>query len=235
VIEEKLAGEELSWFAFCDETRAALFEPARDYKRVGDGDQGPNTGGMGAFSPVSGVPPYWKDRLAREVFAPILKELKRRGTPFKGLLYAGLMAQAESDKFWVIEFNARFGDPETQVLLPRMKDDLLDWMLAVARRDIRGLGSEVSFVEDAAVYVVAAAEGYPESPKKGDPVEFSGSRDDLFFAGVKTAPGGLETSGGRVLGALGMGATLGIAREKAYRKLTQVNFRGMHSRRDIAQ
>lgn len=247
VIEERLNGEEISWFGLCDGTRAALFEPARDYKRVGDGDRGPNTGGMGAFTPVPGVPESWYERVHREVFLPTLAELARRGAEFRGLLYAGLMVDFARDRYWVLEFNARFGDPETQALLPRLKGDLAPWLWAVAHSDLgqmedqtKGqMGSRIPMIADSAVYVVGAAGGYPDSPEKGKAI--SGLRpgqEGYFCAGVSEngdgGAGGLKTSGGRVFGALGMGATLELARREAYSRISAVRFEGMQARTDIA-
>jgi phosphoribosylamine---glycine ligase len=235
VIEEKLSGQEISWLAFCDGENCALLEPARDYKRVRDGDQGPNTGGMGAFSPVEGVPASWEMRVKEKVFLPVLKEMKKRGTPFKGVLYAGLMVDFEKDRFYVLEFNARFGDPETQVLLPRMKDDLYLWCDSVAKGKL--LSDRMNFISDAAVYVVGAAKGYPENPEKGKSIsgletpdaETSPEQVEHFVAGVSKN----MTSGGRVFGALGLGKTIEEAREKAYTRLKSVSFEGLHYRSDI--
>ncbi len=236
VIEERLPGEELSVLAFCDGKRAALMQPVRDHKRVGDGDQGPNTGGMGAFSPVPGVPAGFLDRLEREVFQPTLREMDRRGSPFRGVLYAGVLADFARDTYGVLEFNARFGDPETQVLMALMEGDLLDWCLACARSDLGSLPSRVPFRAEAALVVVGAAGGYPESPEKGRPIE--GPVDhapDYFCAGVAgSAEAGFRTSGGRVFGAMGVGATLAEARTQAYQRLKQVRFEGLHFRSDIA-
>ncbi len=237
VIEERLSGEELSWMAFCDGNRAALLEPARDYKRVSDNDQGPNTGGMGAISPVSGIPESFYERVRREVFQPVLDEMNQRGTPFQGLLYAGLMVDLARDKIWVIEFNARFGDPETQVLLPRVEGDLLDWCEASALGDLSRLPSRVPFLADTAVVVVGAAKGYPSSPESGRKIEGlrweapEGAR--VFWAGVKRVDGELVSSGGRVFGALGLGRDLEQARSRAYVLMKQVSFQGMQYRRDI--
>jgi phosphoribosylamine--glycine ligase len=238
VIEERLKGEELSWLAFCDGTRCALLDPARDHKRLSDRDQGPNTGGMGAVSPVAGLPPGLEERVKNEVFLPVLSEMKKRGTPFQGILYAGLMVDGESGRYGVIEFNARFGDPEAQVLLPRMKDDLYDWCEAVARGDLSNCPPRVPFNDETAVVVVAAAEGYPESPKKGaklalrEPVK-SSELPAYFFAGVKSEAGSLQTSGGRVYGAMGMGRTLADAQTQAYQRIEALPFQGMIFRRDI--
>jgi phosphoribosylamine--glycine ligase len=236
VIEEKLRGEEISWMAFCDGERCVLLDPARDYKRVGDGDAGLNTGGMGAFSPVR-VPAGFAERVKAEVFLPTLREMKKRGIPFRGVLYAGLMVDFEADRYWVLEFNARFGDPETQVLMPRIEGDLFDWLEASARGELNAMPTTVPFCKNAAVFVVGAARGYPERPEKG--MKIQGAPDPtqggIFYAGVeRDASGALTVSGGRVLGALGLGDSLENARAQAYEKLTQVSFTGMHFRSDIA-
>jgi phosphoribosylamine--glycine ligase len=240
LIEERLSGEELSWMAFCDGERCALLEPVRDYKRLLDSDLGPNTGGMGSFSPVPGVPESWREKVKDQVFLPVLREMKKRGAPFQGLLYAGLMANFDSDEFWVLEFNARFGDPETQAILPRLKGDLYPWLRASAQGDLSQLPSFVPFKEDAAVVVIAASGGYPDSPRVGKPIQLAGDAQ-MFYAGVKSAgknPDGTEallTSGGRVLGALGTGATLELAREFAYSNLSKIRFEEMHHRTDIGK
>jgi phosphoribosylamine--glycine ligase len=238
VLEERLSGEEVSWLAFSDGKRCALLEPARDFKRLRDGDQGPNTGGMGAFSPVPGMTPELGERIRREVILPTLAELARRGTPFRGVLYAGLMVDPARDKFWVIEFNSRFGDPETQVLLPRMAGDLYEWCLACARGDLGGLPPSVPFSRERGVFVVGAARGYPESPEKGARIEGDlsepGERDGVFVAGARREGAGHVTSGGRVLGALGLGPDFAAARERAYARLGRVRFEGMQFRKDIA-
>ncbi len=233
VIEERVEGEELSCMAFCDGTRARGLEPARDYKRLLDGAHGPNTGGMGAFSPVPGFGPELGERLRREVFEPVLAELSRRDAPFRGLLFAGLMVRRAANgafEYDVLEFNARFGDPETQVLLPRIDGDLLPWLEACARGDLSVMPERVPFTPESAVVVVAAARGYPERPEKGMPI--SGLTGDGFFcAGVSAGP---VVAGGRVLGALGLGPSLADARARAYDTLSRVKFEGMQFRRDIA-
>jgi phosphoribosylamine--glycine ligase len=241
VIEERLQGEELSWLALCDGAACAPLDPARDYKRVGDGDQGGNTGGMGAFSPVPGVPKGFEERVRREVFEPVLKEMKKRGTPFKGVLYAGLMADFARDRYWVIEFNARFGDPETQALMPRIEGDIYPWFEACARGDLGGLPPRVPFGTDAAVYVVGAARGYPDSPEKGHAIRGleampAAHPEGYFCAGVAqpTDGKGLVTSGGRVFGALGVAPDLQRARALAYERLARVTFEGLQHRKDIA-
>ncbi len=247
VIEEKLAGEEISWLAFCDGKRSALLPTARDFKRVGDGDQGPNTGGMGAYSPVAEVPAHWNERVRREVFEPVLAEMRRRGSEFRGVLYAGLMVDPSQDRISVLEFNARFGDPETQVLMARMKGDVLPWFEAVSRGDLSPLiGSgpgEGPATDGAAVVVVAAAKGYPDLPEKGRNIEFvdglAGSSPDgfpsYFMAGVVKKEGSLVTNGGRVLGAVARGRSVEEARVRAYARLSEVHFEGMQYRRDIAK
>lgn len=244
VIEERLAGEEISWLAFCDGERCALLEPARDHKRLMDGDRGPNTGGMGAFSPVPGIPAAWADRVRNEVFLPTLREMKKRGTPFFGLLYAGLMVDVVRDRFWVLEFNARFGDPETQALMLRMEGDLFDWCLASAKRDLSGLPPQVPFRRETAVAVVAAAKGYPDAPVKGALISGPDSLlrafgapvsgdPEYFCAGVSRDGEGLKTAGGRVFAALGLGPDLGAARRQAYDRLFKVRFEGLQARADI--
>lgn len=234
VIEERLQGEEISWMAFCDGKQCALLEPARDHKRLLDHDHGPNTGGMGAFSPVPGVPDEWYERVRKEVFVPTLQEMEKRGVPFRGLLYAGLMVDVKNNRFWVLEFNARFGDPETQVLLPRMADDLYLWCNAVARHNLADLSSRVRFVKETAVTVVAAARGYPDSPEKGDPIEgLKVMPPQCFYAGVAKRAGRWVTHGGRVLATVGMGSDLSEARRDAYEKLRSISFKGMQYRTDI--
>lgn len=240
VIEEMLKGEEISWMAFCDGETCSLLEPARDYKRLGDRDQGPNTGGMGAISPVPNVPASWYKKVREEVFLPTLKEMKARGIPFKGLLYAGLMVDFSQEKFSVLEFNSRFGDPETQVLVARMDGDLFSWCLAVARGALRSLPEVVPFIPEHAVVVVAVSQGYPEQPQLGRPIHGaslgSGFEEaPYFFAGVRQEKDQLLTSGGRVLGALGQGASLEQARGNAYQALGRIEFEGKRFREDIGQ
>jgi phosphoribosylamine--glycine ligase len=236
VIEERLAGEELSWLAFCDGERCALLEPARDHKRLGDGDTGPNTGGMGAYSPVPGVSPALEAIVRERVFLPTLRELERRGTPFRGVLYAGLMVAGDDVR--VLEFNARFGDPEAQVLLVRMRDDLFRWCLATVRGGLTGFPGRVGFDPGAAAVVVGAAEGYPEAPVKGASLERlrvaseaePESEGAYFMAGVAD---GWRVGGGRVFGAMGRGATVAEAARAAYARLDRAAFPGMRRRADI--
>jgi phosphoribosylamine--glycine ligase len=248
IIEERLAGEECSWFAFADGETFSLLDPAKDYKRLRDGQNGPNTGGMGAVSPAPGTTPEMRERIRREVFAPIFGEFRKRGIPYQGLLYAGLMIDETgggtgAPAIAVLEFNARFGDPETQALLPRLlpgaKGDLLLWMGACARGSLADYPRDVPFTESTAVYVVAAAEGYPEAPKKGTPVPLDEeviAEENYRFAGIKRSPpNSWVVSGGRVLGAAGTGATVDSARSEAYRAIEKVLFPGAQIRKDIGK
>jgi phosphoribosylamine---glycine ligase len=233
VIEELLEGEEVSLFALADGRRAVGLAPARDYKRIGDGDTGPNTGGMGAYSPVAGVSASDAEELLELVHRPVLAELATRGRPFVGLLYAGLMLTEAGPK--VLEFNCRFGDPETQAILPRIDGDLLEALEAAAVGDLRG--TTISTTDDAAVTVVLASRDYPERGDSGTPVE---GADDatahalVFHAGTAVHGGRLVTNGGRVLNVTGLGPTLGAARETAYAACASISFDGMQYRRDIA-
>src|SRR5206468_601962 len=166
VVEELLEGEELSVFALCDGRRPVPLAAARDYKRAGDGDTGPNTGGMGAFSPVPGFGPAEVDELVEQIHAPVILELSRRRTPFTGVLYAGLMLTEDGPK--VLEFNCRFGDPETEAILPRIEGDLLPVLLGAATGDLAG---EIAFVDGAAVTVVLAGGDYPARSDSGTPID----------------------------------------------------------------
>jgi len=233
VVEEFVAGEELSLLALCDGERAVPLAPARDYKRIGDGDSGPNTGGMGCYSPVAGA-----DDMAREVIAmvhqPVLEELARRGTPFHGVLYAGLMLGEFG--FKVLEFNVRFGDPETQVVLPRLRSDLLELLLAATEPG--GLAGAVPrWDERTAVCVVLASRGYPASSSSGDAIR--GLDDvpadvEVFHAGTAERDGEIVTAGGRVLGVTALGADRAAARSAAYAAADVISFEGAQLRRDIA-
>ncbi len=232
VVEEHLAGEELSLLAVCDGERAVPLASARDYKRIGDGDTGPNTGGMGSFSPVAGVD---AEEIAALVHAPILAELRRRGTPFQGVLYAGLMLTADGPK--VIEYNVRFGDPETQAVLPRLASDLLD--LLDAATEPGGLaGVRPRWRAEAAVTVVLASAGYPETPRTGVPIaglDRVPPGVEVTHAGTAASDGQLVTAGGRVLGLTALGASVADARAAAYAAAEMVTFPGRQLRRDIAQ
>ncbi|MDH3225839.1 MAG: phosphoribosylamine--glycine ligase [Thermoleophilia bacterium] len=235
VVEQGLVGREVSLLAVCDGQRVARFPAARDYKPIGEGNTGPNTGGMGSVSPIPDVPDELADRLVDEVHRPVVAEMARRGTPFRGVLYAGLMMTAEGPR--VLEFNTRFGDPETQVLLPRLEDDLLE--IADAAAAGRLDAGPVAVTEDAAVGVVMAAENYPASPVTGDPIEGLAEAvalgAEVYHAGTATDDAGrIVTSGGRVLAVVQRGATVEAAREAAYGAARHISFRGSQMRGDIA-
>ena len=235
VIEEFLDGEELSLLALCDGERAVPLAPAQDYKRIFDGDLGPNTGGMGSYSPVPGVDPARARELAELVHQPIVDELRRRGTPFHGVLYAGLMMTAAGPK--VLEYNARFGDPETQAVLPRLRSDLLELLEASARPG--GLdGVEPEWTDDWAVTLVLASRGYPESASKGDVIrgldEAEAAGAEVFHAGTAERDGEIVTAGGRVLAVTGLGDGPAEARERAYAAAELIEFDGRQMRTDIA-
>ncbi len=235
VLEEFLEGEELSLLAVCDGERALAMAPAQDYKRIGDGDTGPNTGGMGSYSPVPGIDREHADALALAVHQPIVDELRRRGTPFHGVLYAGLMMTADGPK--VLEYNCRFGDPETQAVLPRLRSDVLDLLEGSTRPG--GLADvELEWTPEWAVTVVLASRGYPESSSKGDEIRGLRSIDSLevevLHAGTAEVDGKLVTAGGRVLNVTGFGATPGEARDHAYAAADRIQFDGKQMRTDIA-
>lgn len=235
VVEEFLEGEELSLLAICDGERAIPLAPAQDYKRIGEGDTGPNTGGMGSYSPVQTVSPGQLAALSAAVHQPIVDLMARRGHPFHGVLYAGLMMTADGVK--VLEYNTRFGDPETQAVLPRLQSDLVDLFLASSIPG--GLSEkEVSFAEEFAVTVVLASAGYPASSSKGDPI--SGLEDaaklaEVVHAGTAEQAGEIVTAGGRVLNLTGLGPDAATARDRAYDAADAVNFDGKQMRRDIAE
>jgi phosphoribosylamine--glycine ligase len=233
VLEEFLEGEELSLLALCDGERAVPLAPAQDYKRIFDGDEGPNTGGMGSYSPVPGVDPERAEEIAAIAHQPIVDELRRRGTPFHGVLYAGLMMTAAGPK--VLEYNCRFGDPETQAVLPRLRSDLLALLEAAVRPG--GLtGAEPDWSPDWAVTLVLASRGYPESSSKGDAIsgldEVEGA--EVFHAGTAAEDGRIVTAGGRVLGVTALGGTPGEARDRAYEAAERIEFEGRQMRSDIA-
>jgi phosphoribosylamine---glycine ligase len=235
VAEQFLEGQELSLLALCDGERAVPMAPAQDYKRIFDGDQGPNTGGMGSYSPVPGFDAAHAKALATTIHQPIVDELRRRGTPFHGVLYAGLMMTSSGPK--TLEFNARFGDPETQAILPRLRSDLLD---ALERSVTPGglEGFELDWKKLWAVTVVLASRGYPESASKGDPIQGLRSIDsldtELLHAGTELRGDELVTAGGRVLNVTGLGETVSQARRRAYAAAEKVQFDGKQMRTDIA-
>jgi phosphoribosylamine--glycine ligase len=234
LVEELLEGEELSLFALCDGSDALALAPAQDFKRLEDGDEGPNTGGMGSYSPVPAVGPEEVEELLELVHRPVLRELARRGTPFQGLLYAGLMLTEDGPR--VLEFNCRFGDPETQAILPRLEGDLLHALAAAAQGSLAGVGVTAS--AEAAVTVVLASPGYPDAPETGTPIAGIEAAEEegalVFHAGTALRDGRVVSAGGRVLSVTAIGNSLGEARERAYRAVDMIDYPGTHFRHDIA-
>jgi len=236
VLEDFLAGEEISLLSLCDGENVVPLAPAEDYKRIFDGDQGPNTGGMGCFSPSIACGPERVEEIVATVQRPALREMARRGTPFRGVLYAGMILGEEGD-LQVLEFNARFGDPETQAVLPRLESDLLE--LCLAAREPGGLaGAEPEWSDDWTVTVVLASAGYPESSSKGDAI--SGLAEaaqiaELTHAGTAARDGEIVTAGGRVLNLTGRGADAATARDRAYDAARRISFEGMQMRTDIGR
>ncbi len=235
LLEEHLEGEELSLLALCDGDNAVPLAPAQDYKRIGDGDRGPNTGGMGSYSPVPGFDAAAAEEIADLVHRPVLESLCRRGTPYHGVLYAGLMLTAQGPR--VLEFNCRFGDPETQAVLPRLRSDLVE--LCLAAREPGGLaGVEAEFDDEWAVTVVLASAGYPVSSSKGDVIrgldDAASTGAEVLHAGTARRDGEFVTAGGRVLNITALGATPGDARDRAYDAASRISFDGMQMRTDIA-
>jgi len=233
VIEEFLDGPEVSLFGISDGTTVIAMQPAQDFKRAFDGDLGPNTGGMGAYSPLPWAPDDIIEETLEKVLNPTVKEMAARGTPFVGLLYAGLALTSKGTR--VIEFNARFGDPETEVLLPRLNTPLAQLLFKAATGALTA-NMKLDWSADSAVTVVLASKGYPASPQVGEPImgirELEGS--SVFHAGTTMAGGVLQSAGGRVLAVTGMGSDLTEARDKAYRAISRITLRGSHFRSDIA-
>jgi phosphoribosylamine--glycine ligase len=231
IVEEYLDGPEVSLFALSDGEHVLPFEPAQDFKRVGDGDAGPNTGGMGAYTPLPWAPAGLTDEVVRTVIQPTVDELRRRGTPFVGLVYAGLALTSRGLR--VVEFNCRFGDPETQPLLTRLQTPLSELLLAAATGQLAD-HEPLEWGSGAAVGVVVAAEGYPEGPRKGDPIT-GADQPGVFHAGTALDTSGqLVSAGGRVLTVVGTGDTLAEARAAAYAKVSRISLPGGFSRSDIA-
>jgi phosphoribosylamine--glycine ligase len=245
IVEELLLGEELSLLALCDGVRAIPMAPARDFKRISDGNLGPNTGGMGSYSPVAGIDASTVGEFAAAIHQPVVDLMRERGTPFHGVLYAGLMLTPDGPR--VLEFNARFGDPETQAVLPRLRSDLLELLLAATRPG--GLeGVVLDWTDDWAVTLVLASAGYPASSSSGD--EIRGLTDvpadiELTHAGtairssnqdsgVGSERQSIVTAGGRVLNVTALGPTAHSARASAYAAAEKISFEGMQMRRDIA-
>jgi phosphoribosylamine---glycine ligase len=234
VLEEFLEGEELSLLALCDGENVVPLAPAQDYKRIFDGDRGPNTGGMGSYSPVPGFGAAEVEEIVDSVHRPVVEAMRRRGVPFHGVLYAGLMIGPDGPK--VLEFNTRFGDPETQAVLPRLRSDLVD--LCLAAREPGGLaGTAAEFGEDWAVTLVLASAGYPESSSKGDTIHGLAEAAELAevtHAGTAERDGEIVTAGGRVLNVTALGETPAAARDRAYDAARRISFDGMQMRTDIA-
>jgi phosphoribosylamine--glycine ligase len=240
VIEERLEGREASVIAICDGGRAVALPPARDHKRLCDDDTGPNTGGMGAYSPLPDLDDAAVERVLATVHAPILAEMARRGTPFRGFLYAGLMLTPTGPA--LLETNVRLGDPETQAILPRLAQDLAPVLLAAAKGALPlDMPARLAAEASAAVAIVLAAKGYPNDPRRGDPIEGIEAAEGLgalvFHAGTvarQRPEGGFGTSGGRVLAVTGLGPDVAAARAAAERAADAVTWNGMHRRHDIA-
>lgn len=244
IIEECLEGPEVSVFLVCDGHRAFALSAAQDFKRVGDGDTGPNTGGMGAWSPLPFLPQGFEDQVVREFAEPTLAELQRRGIDFRGVLYAGFMLTEAGPK--LLEYNIRFGDPDSQVVLLRLTSDLGELLAAAAAGDLSSVPAP-TFSDSTAVLVVAASQGYPVAPRLGDPIaglEEAAALEGVtvLCAGVAADPAGdptgdgraLVTAGGRVINVVGMGPDPTIARSRAYDALGRISWPGMHHRNDIA-
>ena len=236
VVEEFLDGPEVSLFCVTDGSHVLALEPAQDFKRVGDGDTGPNTGGMGAYSPLPWAPEGLADRVLSAVAWPTIEEMERRGTPFSGLLYVGLALTSRGPR--VIEFNARFGDPETQVVLERLRTPLGSLLKAAAVGRLADF-PPLRWSEDAAVTVVIAAAGYPTSPRTGDVISGIDRADAVdnayvLHAGTAWVDGELRSAGGRVLSVVGTGIDLATARANAYEATAQIQLAGSRFRRDIA-
>jgi phosphoribosylamine--glycine ligase len=233
VLEEHLEGEELSLLALCDGETVVPMASAQDFKRIGEGDKGPNTGGMGSYSPVPDIGHEEASELVARIHEPVVAALRARGIEYRGVLYAGLMRTPAGPK--VLEFNCRFGDPETQAVLPRLRSDLLDALEACAGPG--GLRPDaLEWSDDWAVTVVMASAGYPESSSKGDVITGLDELEDVevTHAGTARRDGELVTAGGRVLNVTGLGATASEARARAYAAVDKIRFEGGQHRRDIA-
>jgi phosphoribosylamine---glycine ligase len=234
VIEELLEGEEISVFALCDGEHALALPAAQDFKRIGDADTGANTGGMGSYSPVPGYGAPEVEELLDLIHRPVLERLADLGTPFVGMLFAGLMVTDDGPK--VLEFNCRFGDPETQSLLPRLDGDLLACLDAAAHGELGD--AQLAAEDNAAVTVVLAAGGYPSAGDVGSPIDGIADAEEtgalVFHAGTALREDRLVTNGGRILNVTGVGATVGEAREHAYAAVDRISYAGVRYRSDIA-
>lgn len=234
VIEEWMVGEEASFFALCDGSHALPLASAQDHKRVGDGDTGPNTGGMGAYSPAPVMTKALEEQVMAEIIQPTLMGMNQRGTPFKGILYAGLMITADGPK--LIEYNTRFGDPECEVLMPRLKSDIVPALLAARDGVLNAV--DLRWSDDVALTVVMAAKGYPGKPEKGSVIKgidkAAAEKDVLVFhAGTQAKDGEIVANGGRVLNVVALGKTVSEAQAKAYAAVDLIDWPGGFCRRDI--
>jgi len=236
IVEDKLLGEEASILAFVDGRNIYVMESSQDHKPIGDGDTGPNTGGMGAYSPALVVTDELMSQISREILVPVVDAMNRNGTPYKGVLYAGLMMTSGGPR--VLEFNVRFGDPETQPILMRLKSDLLEVLLAVCD----GTLDQVSLVWDQrpSVCVVMASGGYPGDYERGKKITGLNEAEQIqdvvvFHAGTKSQNDDIVTNGGRVLGVTALGETIAVAKERAYEAVDMIKFDGAYCRRDIAE
>jgi phosphoribosylamine--glycine ligase len=235
IVEDKLLGEEASILAFVDGRNIYIMESSQDHKPIGDGDTGPNTGGMGAYSPAPVVTEDMMNHITREILVPVVDGMNRNGTPYKGVLYAGIMITGGGPR--VLEFNVRFGDPETQPILARLKSDLLEVLLAVCDGTLDQI--TIEWDRRPAVCVVMASGGYPGDYEKGKKIvglQEAQQLEDVvvFHAGTKDMDGDIVTNGGRVLGVTALGQTIRDAKEKAYRAVDKIKFDGAYCRRDIA-
>lgn len=236
VVEKRLTGREVSVLALVSGRCILPLDPGQDHKALLDNDQGPNTGGMGVYTPASWLTPELAHQIDEEVFVPTIHALRKRSAPYKGCLFAGLMITGQGPR--VLEFNCRFGDPETQPLMMRLKTDLLDLLEAVVDGNLEQFEGKVEWDPRPAVCVVAAAAGYPNNVRKGDQItgleEVAGMKDvQVFHAGTRKDGTRILTDGGRVLGVTALGDTLGAARENAYKAMKKIQFRGMQYRTDI--
>ncbi|MDT7960232.1 MAG: phosphoribosylamine--glycine ligase [Armatimonadota bacterium] len=236
VIEDRLYGREMSLLCITDGEHALPMPPVRDYKRAFDGNRGPNTGGMGCYTPLPDATPALVETALRQIVHPVIREMAQRGMPYRGVLYAGLMVHDTQP--YTLEFNCRFGDPETQVLMPLLQSDLLELAYSAATGTLHA--TELVFESRAAVCVVLASGGYPGEYRTGLPIEGLDAAAKLpdtliFHAGTRAENGQILTNGGRVLNIVGLGETLDEARQNAYRAVEQIHFDGMHYRRDIGE
>jgi phosphoribosylamine--glycine ligase len=235
VIEEKLVGPEFSVFAICDGKKSVCLQPAQDHKRIGDGDTGPNTGGVGSYSPVSFLPPNILNLVSDKCITPTLQELQKRGIDYRGVLYGGFMLTDDGPK--MLEYNVRFGDPETQVVLPRVTSDVTQLLYEAASGDLK---STPTFTDEVSINVVLCSQNYPGEPRTGDVIRGLEQAEKvegvtIFHAGTKkNEKGEFVTSGGRVINVMAMASTIQQARDRAYEAISHISWPGMHYRKDIA-